>query len=134
MIVIDCSAAINVALERPGSETLSSLVNSGEHIIAPDLFVYEVNSALKKYVDAGYFDAKSACERYGKALEIVDELVEPRSFDEDVLAESLRLDHSPYDVAYLLLAKRKGATLMTLDRKLAALCAKEGVECVTTAA
>lgn len=47
----------------------------------------------------------------------------------EILHESLRLDHSSYDLAYLVLARRTGATLFTLDGKLADACERCGVSC-----
>ena len=44
--------------------------------------------------------------------------------------ESVRLEHSSYDLFYLILARREGATLFTIDRKLQDLCARNGVNCV----
>ncbi len=48
----------------------------------------------------------------------------------EALTESLRLDHSSYDLFYLVLARREGATLFTLDRKLQKLCDKNGVNAI----
>ena len=44
--------------------------------------------------------------------------------------EALRLKHSVYDMLYLTLARRNGATLVTLDEKLMHLCEDHGVDCI----
>ena len=48
----------------------------------------------------------------------------------EALIEAIRLDHPVYDLLYLVLARREGATLFTLDQKLQNLCLDNGVNCV----
>ena len=42
----------------------------------------------------------------------------------------MRLEHSSYDMVYFILARRTGATLFTLDKKLIELCLNNGVDCL----
>ena len=63
-------------------------------------------------------------------LSLVDEFVPDTDLWEEALSESLRLRHSPYDLLYLVLARRNAATLLTLDHKLQKLCLDNGVNCV----
>lgn len=50
---------------------------------------------------------------------LVDELVEG-----EALAESIRCNHPICDLGYLVLTRRRGATLLALDKRLAGLCAE----------
>jgi predicted nucleic acid-binding protein len=61
---------------------------------------------------------------------LVDYYVDVSENHVEAFAESLRLEHSAYDLLYSTLARRNGATLFTLDRKLIELCRREGVNCV----
>ena len=125
---------MSIVMEKPDSAALRERLENEEEVIAPDLFLYELSSAVRKHYKIGQVDFDTATNMYHEGAELVENLVEAKELGTSTLVRSLILDHSPYDVAYLVLAKRTGAALMTLDRKLAALCAKEGVECVTTAA
>lgn len=44
--------------------------------------------------------------------------------------ESLRLGHSSYDLFYLVLARRTGATLFTLDKKMQELALDAGINSI----
>ena len=46
------------------------------------------------------------------------------------MGESVRLGHSSYDLFYVVLARRTGATLFTLDKKLQDLSLSLGVNSV----
>ncbi len=130
MAVLDCSAAVCLALEGPESESLSDLMLSGETIIAPDLYVAEVTHTMQKYVRAGVLTKDGALERAKQCVELVDRLVPARDLYIETLSEALRLGHSSYDIFYLVLARRTASALFTLDRRLQNLCLKNGVSCV----
>lgn len=70
-------------------------------------------------------------EKYLDAtLALVDEFHPIADLQTEALRESIRLDHSTYDLFYFVLARRTGATLFTLDRSLMRLCQQHGVDCV----
>jgi len=62
------------------------------------------------------------------AQNLVDEYHEINKNNSEALIESVRLKHSVYDMLYLTLARREGATLLTLDKKLLTLARKNGIE------
>ena len=61
---------------------------------------------------------------------LIDEFTDISNYKDEVLLESIRLNHSAYDLIYLVLARRHGARLITLDKKLRELCIKCGIETV----
>lgn len=130
MIVLDCSAAVSLALGGPDRDALAALALSGESVIAPDLLVPEVTHVMQKYCRAGLLPREGALERARLCLELVDRLVPSVDLYLEALSESLRLGHSSYDMLYLVLARRSAATLFTLDRRLQDLCLRNGVDCV----
>ena len=130
MIVLDCSAAIAVVLETKEGKALAGLMEKDEKIISPHLYLAEIDSALSKYVKAGYFERELAHQLLGQSIDLVDEFTSLQDCCVEALDESLRNNHSSYDMFYLILARRNGATLFTLDRKLAHLAAQLKIDCV----
>ena len=129
MLVLDSSAAVAMTFERPFGEKIRGLMFRDEKVIAPELYLAEMAHVIEKYVRGGYIDAPTGVTLLDKATNLVDELIPMSSLAQEVLSESLRLDHSSYDVFYLVLARRNAATLCTLDRRLQRLCLKNGVNC-----
>ena len=126
-IVIDASVAIAWCLrDRDGTPCADAAVGrvAMEDGVVPDLFWHEVRSVLL------------VAERNGRAGTTEDHLEDirllPLSTDGDqsdhqTAALARRHGLSGYDAAYLETAKRRGAKLATLDRKLATVAASEGV-------
>lgn len=130
MIVLDCSAAINVIEDTPEGTALRMLMEKGERAIAPAVFRAEVTHAYEKRVRGGLATIDEAMGKAESAIALVDEFVGDGELWREALSESLRLGHSSYDMLYFVLARRRGATLLTLDCKLQQLCADNGVNCL----
>ena len=131
MLILDSSAAIAIAFERPEGEILRSLTCKGERVVAPELYLAEMAHAVEKYVRGGYVSAATGATVFDKAVGMVDELVPMAPLAREALSESLRLWHSSYDMFYFVLARRNAATLCTLDRRLQKLCLANGVNCIS---
>ena len=130
MIVLDCSAAVEIVRETEAGKALQALMLSGEKTVASDLYLIELASAFRKYVKAELLSEKEALLYIEEAAKLVDDLVPLEENYQESFHESLRLDHSPYDMLYLTLARRNAATLFTFDSRLREICEKQGVECV----
>ena len=130
MIVLDASAAVAIALGTEDGLAMRALMLDGEPSRAPSLLVPEVTNALWKYVQAEKLEAGQATELARLANELVDEFADMQELQVEVLREAVRLQHPAYDMFYFVLARRLGATLFTLDRKLMRLCEENGVGCV----
>ena len=130
MIVLDCSAAVEMVRRTPRGMGFEGLMLEGEKIIASELFRAEVCNAFWKYVRAGIVSEQVA-ERYiEKALDLVDEFVPLEENAAEAFAEAVRQDHSVYDMFYLTLVRRNAATLFSADKKLVALCEEMKLDCV----
>ena len=116
---------------KPAGVQLRQRLDEEEVVVAPDLYLLELNSALKKHWSIGQIDRDTALDLYRKGADLVCDLVSSKVLNPEVMMRCIQLDHSPYDIAYLVLAKRQGAALMTLDRKLARLCDESNVRCIT---
>ena len=131
MIVMDANAALAIAMGTDTGEALSLLQCAEEEVIAPSLINAEVAHALTKYIRGNHIPSDEAIACGRDALAIVDRFVDDSSLWIEATTEAIRLDHSSYDMFYLLLARREGATLFTLDRRLQSLCESHGVNCVS---
>ena len=127
MIVMDANAALAIALGTDYGRALGDLRLQDERIVAPTLFHAEVAHAIGKYVRGGYLAVEEAVDVARDAVALVDEFSDDGTLWAEAMTESARLGHSSYDLFYLVLARRLAATLFTVDRKLQALCAANGV-------
>lgn len=130
MIVLDANAAVAMALGSDLGEALTTQLLAGETVLAPTLLYSEVAYTLAKYVRAGVLSKEEAAERGRDAVGLVDEFCDDGQLWMEAMGESLRLGHSSYDLFYLVLARRTGATLFTLDKKLQELALDAGINSI----
>lgn len=130
MIILDCSAALRL-MRQPGSdETLEGEVRQTDVIMAPQLLRYELASAYRKYIKAGVLTEQEALLEIADAIALIDIFAAADDYLAEALHESIRCDHSPYDMFYLLLARRNAATLATCDKALGRICDDWGVRSI----
>jgi predicted nucleic acid-binding protein len=111
------------------SETpFRALLDAADLVIAPELVVAEVCNAFRKYVRARVLSGVQAEESAERALALVDHMQPLRDLVVEVFALTSRNDSSVYDLFYLALAQRTGATLMTADRALQLAAIRMGIE------
>ncbi len=120
-LVLDASAALEAILGRPGAEAVLDLVEGARTVHAPELYAAEVANALWKHIRAHDIDLGTAQVALRAALDLVDSVVSSEDFAEEALATAAAFDHPVYDALYAVTARRTGATVCTLDRRLAAL-------------
>ena len=128
-IVIDASIAIAWCVrDRPGVAYADAAIDRYglEGILAPDLFWHEVRSVLLAGERRGRIDAGTA-EDHLKDLRGLYLQTDSGQDDGQITALARHHRLSGYDAAYLETAMRRRAKLATLDRKLAAAAAGEGV-------
>lgn len=130
MIVLDASAAIAMINGSQEGYALRGLTLQGERIIAPELFKYELLNVVRKYVQGGHISKDIALSWYNTAVLLVDQFFPMDDMGAEILAETLATEHPSYDVSYLVLARRTGSTLFTLDKRLAKVCEQRCVNCV----
>ena len=120
-LVLDASAALEDILGRPRAEAVLDQIEASDRVRAPDLYAAEVANGLWKHVKAGDIDIDQAQTALRAALDLVDVLVPAADLIEEALATATTHSHPVYDALYLVTARRSGATVCTLDRRLAAL-------------
>lgn len=134
MIVLDCSAGIAIAQNTAQGKALRSIIGLEEKIIAPSLYVVEVANVAWKYLHAAQASSAQCHSLMENALALPEELFP----DEELLIEAFslaeQLDHSVYDMLYVVLARRHAAALITCDKALQEACLAAGVNCVVESA
>ena len=122
MIVLDSSAACDMVRKTEEGMAFRALMLSEEKVISCELLRAEVVSIFRKLCRHGFIPIEKVQSFLTESTALVNEYYSIQELQEEVLSESIRLDHSSYDMFYFVLARRFGATLFTLDRKLIRLC------------
>jgi predicted nucleic acid-binding protein len=117
--VLDASGAVHLVLNSEHASDLTAKLEDVAVVIAPDLFCSEVANALLKYVRAGDLTLDLAMTRFEQCMGLADSLIPERTLAPEALVAAARYQHSVYDMMYAVLARRSGATVITMDRRFA---------------
>jgi len=117
-IVLDASAAIVAVIGKKNRETVLEHLADASSVLAPDLFVAEVTNALWKYVAAGEMNIDAASAALDAALGLIDATTPVAAFAPEALREAAIHRHPVYDLCYAVAARRAGASVLTVDRRL----------------
>jgi len=118
VIVLDASAAVDWLLQTPAGRRIESRIYSrNETLHAPHLLDLEVVQVLRRLVRQGVVSAHRADEAVRDLLDLRISryphlVLLPRIWQ-------LRHNFSAYDAAYIVLAEKLGAALVTRDARLA---------------
>lgn len=121
-VVLDASAGVAAVLDDPPPAILDTLARATV-VVAPDLFAAEVTNSLWKYVIAGRLSIDDAVDRLEAALHLIDRYEPVSAFTQEVLREAAVRKHPSYDLCYTVLARREGASVLTMDGRLRKLVA-----------
>lgn len=127
-LVLDASAALRVVFTAEPHTALLDLLENAEAVYAPSLFVAETANALWKYVGAKQISEQDALRLHRDAVALVDRFAPDAELFPEALTVAVRHKHPVYDVLYVLLARRNGAALATMDKRLAALARRLEVD------
>jgi predicted nucleic acid-binding protein len=127
-IVIDTSAAIEVALNRQKSEAISKLLSQADVVLSPDLFVAEASNTFWKYYKIVGLPLVRCEQGLSDVLNLVDEFVPTLPLAQEVFSASCIVQHSAYDLFFAILARRMDAILISIDEKLINCCKNLGVK------
>jgi len=118
-IVVDSSVVAALVTPEQYSDWASKKIAEYNDFHALDLNYYEVANAIK-YKTSDRFDAKDTLKAFNQATEMLD-LYAVHNFSEvinNALAIAIELNITVYDAAFLSLAEKLNAKLLTLDQKL----------------
>ncbi len=117
-IVLDASAAANVILRTDLAPALIERLGQGRLVIAPSLFHSEIANMLWKYVRCGDLSKDTALARYAEAVGLVDAFEADEALATEALSAAIRYNHPVYDLLYVILARRHGCRVLTVDKRL----------------
>jgi predicted nucleic acid-binding protein len=118
--IVDASVAVKWFVAETDSLAADGLSASNHRLFAPRLIMTEVANALGRKATAGLMSPVDACvylrslPQYLDGVLAVDELIEP------ALENACAIRHPIYDLICLEAARRRGAKLVTADRRFTA--------------
>jgi predicted nucleic acid-binding protein len=118
VIVLDASAAVDWLVQTAAAQRIEKRIFSrNQSLHAPELLDLEVAQVLRRLVREGALSASRAQQAIQDLLDLritryPHSLLLPRIWQ-------LRHNLSAYDAAYVVLAEKLGATLLTRDTRLA---------------
>lgn len=118
IVTIDVSAAIEVVMGRPKQKKIIDILEKAEWIIAPSLYIYEASNVMWKYHILLNYPVDDLLHRVRHLIEIVDMFINAEDLYEEAIPLACKLKYPTYDIMYLIVSRRKNATLVTLDEKL----------------
>jgi len=118
--VLDANIAIALLVDLPYSAAARDAAAKLESAIAPDLIIHEAANALWRIANAGQMDASTCQAVLAQLPRLFDEVVPGDTLAAAALAQAIMRKHPAYDCFYSALAAARGATLITADRRFAA--------------
>jgi predicted nucleic acid-binding protein len=126
--VLDASVAIEIVLQREQAPKFSRCVVGADWVIAPSIYVAEVANVFWKYQKLADFPFLVCEKGIEQSLALVDDFIEEKDLCREAFKLACNLDHSVYDMLYLIVARRNNGTLLTLDKKLIKAAQKCSIE------
>ncbi len=118
IITLDCSAAIELVTGRPQAKKIKNQLEKADLIITPALFIYELSNVMWKYHSINRTPKKILLPKISQGISLIDQFTPAEDIYEEAISLSWKINHPVYDSMYLITAKRKNATLLTIDGKL----------------
>lgn len=115
--VLDTSAAVKVVLQTASQDLIKAVI-AAEKVVAPDLFIAEVNNTFWKYHRFEQLPVETCEFLIHKALQLVDQIVMSEGSSQEAFALAIQCEISVYDALYLVAARRRNAYLVSVDNRL----------------
>jgi predicted nucleic acid-binding protein len=113
--VVDASALAALLFDEPGAKAVADRLEDG-NLVAPALLSFEIASVCLKKLRSSPQQREALLAAFALYARMPIEIIEVDHSDALQLAEAFGL--SSYDAAYLWLAQKLAAELVTLDRRL----------------
>lgn len=116
--VVDASAAVRVSMRAGEPDSLETVWDRAELVLAPELIIAEVVNTFWKYLRAGVLSRALSEQGIRTALDLVDEFAPMEPLSVEAFHLAALHERAAYDMFYLVLARRNGAVLITADATL----------------
>ena len=130
IIVLDASAAIEIALGNEYAQQFSKILKESDLVMAPDIFPSEITNVFWKYAQFSGLSLTKCEAGIDCCNDLIDDYIETKNMCREVFSESIRLKHSSYDIFYLSVARRNNALLLTKDKKLSIVAEEIGIRTI----
>lgn len=126
-IVLDASAAVEIALNRGRARSFTELLEQADLVLSPDLFIAEVVNTLWKYHQFEKLDVRSCDQAIEFAIGLVDTIIPSGELHRDAFLLARTTRRAAYDMFYLAVARREDAALLTVDASFKAEAERQGL-------
>jgi len=127
IVILDASAAVEIALKKENSQKFLSILKSADLIISPDIFISEVTNVFWKYKKFQQFNDEVCLKGIEFCTNLVDDFINSKDLWRESYYEGVKNNSSTYDMFYLVAAKRSYGKLISMDKKLNELALKDGL-------
>ena len=117
-IVLDASAAVEIALSGELSPSFRESIEEADLVLAPDTYPAEVTNVFWKYSRLSHLPTDKCQKGISCCLDLVDDYIGTLYLCREVFSESMRTRHSAYDIFYLVVARRHDAVVLTRDSRM----------------
>lgn len=117
-IVLDASAAVEVALQKERASEFFNLIQAASVVLAPDTYISEVTNVFWKYRKFQQFTDEICLKGIEFCLNLVDVYLDSKDLWREAYTAGVKHQSSTYDMFYLAAARQNSARLLTLDKKL----------------
>jgi predicted nucleic acid-binding protein len=126
-MIVDANIATYWCVETPFSRPALSVAERMD-LRAPSILKVETANALLKYLRAGLITRGQFSDSFDIVDDAVDEFVDDSSLLRAAAEIAVSHSHKVYDCLYLALAVERRESLVTVDRRLAAIAVTVGIE------
>jgi predicted nucleic acid-binding protein len=127
-IIIDASGAAEILLKKEKAGQFSLLLHNASLVLAPDLYIPELSNVLWKYYRAKKY-TQDECEQFiNDGIDYIDIFIDSKKIWQEAFTESIKNNHSAYDMFYFVAARRNNAMLMTTNSALISICEKNHIQ------
>ena len=118
IFIVDTSVAVKWFIKEDLHEQAIALPELGHELVAPSLIFVEVANVLRRRVRLGHISNEQAARSVSNLAGAFKHIVPVEDLVDTAFSQSAQLDHSVYDVVYLVCAlERPGSILVTSDAK-----------------
>lgn len=126
-VVLDASAALEIALANGNASVFLDFLKKADVIISPDTFISEVTNVFWKYRKFSQFSDESCLKGIEFCISLVDDFINSRELWREAYSEGMMNQSSTYDMFYLVAARRNSGKIISMDKKLNSIAERAGL-------